>query len=329
LTDYYAFHDVTLRVQSERYRRPPGLQEALDDQSFVAARARSSCGAPSIALDVRFRDRPATLPARAVGLFRSHELQGVAAGHHVWLSDGASVLALDSRRHRGTARLAPEFLGRPRGCCQRFWALGLMFLLRSRGLYGLHAAAVVSPADAGVLLVGPSGCGKSTLTIGLVRRGWRYLSDDAVLLREGRDGIDAFALRKPFSVDADAANGYADLPLSPVAPGMPAARKRRLDMQSAYPERHANMCSPSTIVFPRIVPEARSTLRCLPRGKAFAQLAEHSGISFLDRPTAGAHLALLSQVLRRAAAYELCAGRDLGHSGEALADLLGGRSQES
>ncbi len=46
----------------------------------------------------------------------------------------------------------------------------------------LHAAALVDRKDRAFILAAPSGCGKSSLTLGLLERGYRFLSDDAAAL---------------------------------------------------------------------------------------------------------------------------------------------------
>ena len=53
--------------------------------------------------------------------------------------------------------------------------------LAHQGHFVLHAAAVASD-DGAVLLVGGSGAGKSTLAAALLKRGWKVLSDDAVVV---------------------------------------------------------------------------------------------------------------------------------------------------
>jgi hypothetical protein len=54
---------------------------------------------------------------------------------------------------------------------------------RRAGWVPLHAAGVVHDAGVCALLCAPSGGGKSTLSAGLVRRGWRVLGDDKLLVR--------------------------------------------------------------------------------------------------------------------------------------------------
>src|SRR5258705_12283229 len=71
--------------------------------------------------------------------------------------------------------------------------------LRRYGLFALHSAAVVSPdAKTGVMIIGPSGSGKSTLTMQLAAAGWRYLSDDELLLSLGDERAESGSSRRPF-----------------------------------------------------------------------------------------------------------------------------------
>jgi len=66
---------------------------------------------------------------------------------------------------------------------------------------GLHAACVVSPTRAGILLCGASGSGKSTLAYACARAGWTFVSDDSHLAPGPGDILtgssDVIRLREP------------------------------------------------------------------------------------------------------------------------------------
>lgn len=62
------------------------------------------------------------------------------------------------------------------------------FMLHRTGFPNLHASAVVTRYGA-CAFVGPSTLGKSTLAAGLLRAGARFLTDDILPLRFGRDGV--------------------------------------------------------------------------------------------------------------------------------------------
>ena len=204
---------------------------------------------------MRHDDRGGTLPRTARAVFSAEGLQGFAGAEAFYLTAGASLLHLQPTQGRGEAHLAPTFVAQPRALQQRFWSVGLLKLLRPLGLYALHAAGLVTPHGQGLLIVGPSGSGKSTLALGLVRQGWGYLSDDAVLLRAPAQGVEALALRKPFSIDARMAEAYADLPLGEARCASSAGRKRRVDVAAAYPAQHVTRCCPQLLLFAQVVPE--------------------------------------------------------------------------
>ena len=308
-------------VRTESSVRALDLRRLLQDLSFVDAPPGVGPGGPALELSVLSSERPLPMPTGDRDLFHGDGLRAIAAGGDVYVTEGTSLLHLEARQGRATARIAPGFLAQPNLVRQRFWAIGLLALLRARDLYGLHAAGLVDPSGAGVLLVGPSGSGKSTLALGLVRDGWQYLSDDAVLLRARQDGIGALALRRPFSV-VRGASVHMDRPPGPASQQPPGARKRRVDVQSAYPAQHRSECRPATLVFPRIVGDARSTLRPLPRITALGRLLAQSGHELFDRPSMPRHVELLGRLVRQAAGYELCAGGDLHRRPAMLADLL-------
>ena len=65
----------------------------------------------------------------------------------------------------------------------------LLDLLKRVGVLVWHGAAVAKDGRA-VLLSGVSGSGKSTTTLNLLQLGYRFIADDVVLLRAGKNGIE-------------------------------------------------------------------------------------------------------------------------------------------
>ncbi len=130
-----------------------------------------------------------------------------------------------------------------------------MTALRRCGLFELHGAGVVEPeSGGGFLIVGPSGSGKSTLATQLANAGWRYLSDDSLLLHERGARVEARALRRQFAVAeptiaAGVLGGFEDR-LSEPAPFDPL--KRRFEPQEIFPERFAESCAPAAVFFPKV-----------------------------------------------------------------------------
>jgi hypothetical protein len=177
----YTFQELTLEVTHFGRQCGTDMEHLLDELSWV----RSAKAAKPAALRLVVRPTPQALqvPSKARLVFQAEEFSGYERGDDFYLTDGSSRLRLQTKQGRCTAQLAPAFVAKPRMVQRNFWAFGLLKLLRPLGLFSLHAAGVVAPKGLGVLIIGASGSGKSTLTLTLIRQGWKYLSDDAVLLR--------------------------------------------------------------------------------------------------------------------------------------------------
>lgn len=238
---------------------------------------------------------------------------GVRRGVDVWIGEGAA-----SRERPAPARVVFE---------------ATMVALRRCGLFELHAAGVVEPrSGVGLLIAGPSGSGKSTLATQLASAGWRYLSDDALLLHDAGGLVEACALRREFAVTeqtvaAGVLGGFEEL-LNEPAPFDPL--KRRFKPHDIFPEGFAQSCAPRALLFPVITHEALSRARRLTQAETMRALLRLCPWACYDKPSAGAHLALLARLARQAAGFELSAGRDLlgdaAHSAEYLRGLVHGES---
>ena len=192
------------------------------------------------------------------------------------------------------------------------------------GLHSLHAAALVSPSGRGALIVGPSGSGKSTLALGLVRAGWRYLSDDAVLIQSVAGRAVASALRKHFYIDAYTAAAQTDLPTGEVVKDCHGRYRRRVLLsETPLEEQHVPQCTPELIFFTRIVSGQSSTLAPVDQSVALKRLLDASTPQLFDHRTMVQHLATLKELLQQAKSFDLHAGLDLSREPAAvLARLL-------
>ncbi|HZT60073.1 MAG TPA: hypothetical protein VFA21_15800 [Pyrinomonadaceae bacterium] len=188
-----------------------------------------------------------------------------------------------------------------------------MTAMRRCGLFELHAAGVVSSAGAGALFVGPSGSGKSTLTTQLAAAGWRYLSDDTLLIFDGGGSVEARALRRVFAVTEPTVasgilGGYESLLADPVPFDV---RKLRFEPQSVFPGGFVEACAPRVLFFTAVTNERESRTRKLSQAETMRRLIRMCPWACYDKPPANRHLGLLAQLSRQAAGFELLAGLDL------------------
>ena len=198
--------------------------------------------------------------------------------------------------------------------------LALLVLLEREGACALHAAALVAPGGAGVVLVGASDSGKSTMTMHLARAGWPFLSDDSLLLRAGADGgVDAAPFRRSFGLDPDA---------EAIFPELSRARERQLtdahkllvDAERLFPGGRAERVRPALLLFPTVTDAGTSRAVALRPADAFVRLLAQG--SFLHPDAARAGAARLAALARQCRAYAFLSGRDVHRDGERLAHHL-------
>src|SRR5688572_26925826 len=161
--DLYVLHDeVALELADERPGCRRDLLDLLGDLSFVRAPGLAALRRVSFA--IRPSVGACAVPVGGHALLQSDPLQITEVGDDVYVTEGASLFHVQPAHRRATAQIAPSFAERPLQLRHRFWAYGVVKLLRQRGLYGLHAAGVATPRGENLLIVGPSGSGKSTMT---------------------------------------------------------------------------------------------------------------------------------------------------------------------
>lgn len=187
--------------------------------------------------------------------------------------------------------------------------------LRRGGLYVLHAAGVVEPeTGAGAVVVGNSNSGKSSLTIRLASAGWRYLSDDMLVISGEADGAcEAYALRRIFSVSAESLAGchLSGLEAALGAPANSDPTKRKLEPGITFPGSFVESCRPRVLLFPTLTGEAASRVAKITPGEAMARLIRQCPWASYDTGTAREHLRVLGMLAKQSDSFTLDAGRDL------------------
>jgi hypothetical protein len=316
----YTFEDLTLEVRPSELAASLQLARLLSNLSWVPATGLHT--AVGVRLLIRIHDRRCGIRPQGRVVFRTTSFSGFEHGQAFTVSDGRSALHLQPHRHMADAYVDSSFVGKPLSLQFAFWSFAVLKLIRAVGYYSLHAAGVVSPQGRGVLIVGPSEIGKSTLALGLMRKGWQYLSDDAVLVRRQGDGIRALALRRHFYLNASDVSLYGHLPFGPAIDDHAGRTKRRLCLEAAFPGQAVSATTPALLLFPRISSREHTALHPLLKIEAARRLLEAAGSQLCDRATIGAELQVFRDLVGQAAALELHAGRDVHREPAVLIRLL-------
>lgn len=201
--------------------------------------------------------------------------------------------------------------------------------MRRIGLFELHAAGVVEPTtDVGILFIGNSNCGKSTLTTRLANEGWRYLTDDMLILKENGREVEALGLRRNFAISPLVVEGW-DSPGLKEALGGPIPSdltKRYLNPCLVFPDGFIEAIVPRVLLFPLITNEASTRMEKLTQGSAMMKLITFCAWARFDRTVAREYLQTLASLVGQSVSWTLYAGHDLlenpGYAAALLQDHL-------
>lgn len=315
----YSFYEIIIGVQWKGQGVEGEIEQFFSPLPFV----KRSGIANSVHIELKFitTDAPVDIPHSASGPFFCYDLSVYEADGHVSLTDGLSIFQLQPQAGIGIVTLHRSFKEKPPLSKYNFFLIGLIHLLSPLGFYDLHAAGLVRNGI-GYLLLGESGSGKSSTALSLVRQGWHYVSDDAILVRPSADGIEALTFRRHFYLDPVLAHQFPEIAPHLKGSAMGDHTKRFLDVETVYPGRFRPGCIPRVLIYTHIVPQPVSKLIPIDKTTALIKLMRQSASLFFKRQAVNVHLEAMKRLVSQSYSYELLAGRDLYEEPERISDFL-------
>jgi hypothetical protein len=176
-------------------------------------------------------------------------------------------------------------------------------LARGRiGAVALRAGGVAWQGH-GIIVAGPSGSGKSSLAAWLVDRGFDYLSDELMLLREA-DGRVA-GLRRALVVEAGATERISRFPAFARAARIRCGSNLALSVPEPGADISREPLDCRLLIFPEFVAGSRLQIRTVTSAKAGLRLI-HCNLNARDLADGG--FGAISRFARRTAAISLTYG---------------------
>jgi hypothetical protein len=186
--------------------------------------------------------------------------------------------------------------------------LCLLELLKHRGLYPLHAAAVAR-GDRAVLVAGPSGAGKSTLALALAMAGWSFLGDDLVFLRGAQAPLEILAFPDEIDASDTTLRLFPQLGSPEAWPRLEGYAKRQLAPGAFEPAAVVERATPAAVVLPRLgTSDAHSIERVGPEDLLLELVPN---VLLTAAKPSQQHLDLLARLAREVPAHRLTLGRSL------------------
>lgn len=198
------------------------------------------------------------------------------------------------------------------------WDVNERVIAPNRDYLLVHAATAAADDGRAVILPAAMESGKTTLVSGLVRAGFRYLSDEAAAV-DPRSGL-LHAYAKALTIDEGSWEVLSDLrPRLPAALEPFAHEQWYVPADAIRPGAVAPTARPAFVVAPRYEREGRTELLPLSRAQALQTLVENAfNFRLFDGRTA---LFALADVVRRTDCYRLTVA-DLTEACELLLELF-------
>jgi hypothetical protein len=288
--------------------------ESCEQEAETAIRVRSDCDAPS---------------PPGIG-----SILPLPPGHwHTTMTERYFEVSASIVRVRPEGRPPVDvWIGKTRESCRRHSLLYVMAhavqaALRRCALYSFHGAGLALPRrSAGLLIAGASGSGKSTLALRLAQSGWRYCSDDSLLVYDTPSGVTACGLRRPFAVSETtvAALAWPRLRASLRSPVLDDPHKYWLYPEDLFPGQAAPSMWPAIVVFMALTGDEHSRLSELRPADALSRLVGMCPwVGDYDVVEARGYLRVLGHLAKQVRSYLLMAGTDLLEVSGRATDLLG------
>ena len=231
-----------------------------------------------------------------------------------------SFLKADVEAGRAWGHLSKELLGAPRYVFTDLLMAPLMEMLKHRGFFGLHAAALVRDG-AGYLLPGDTGTGKTTIALSLLKEGFQYLADDKVLLRREDNGITALAFTRRFNIDPNISRYYPELGFLEDLKPLPGTTKRPFDISRVYQDTFLSRCRPMFLIHLQKTPFPKSRSFPISSNESFTRLVNQT-IPSLRKEITEKQLQLFADLARGTESHLLQIGEDLNGAPKRFLKLL-------
>ena len=197
--------------------------------------------------------------------------------------------------------------------------------LRRCGLYEVHSAGLIEPTTgAGFLLIGDSNTGKSSLSIRLISSGWKYLTDDMLVVKDNGSAVEALALRRLFSIEPSSISvaGLTEINSALGTPVNSNRNKRRLEPDDVFPGRFEAVNTPRVLCFLSIAKTKESAVKIISHSDAMVRMIKHCAWSSYDETGAAGFLKVLGRLVGQSNCFELSAGSDFLDDRTLVAELL-------
>ncbi len=148
----------------------------------------------------------------------------------------------------------------------------LSLLLIKHGFFAIHAGCVAKNGQ-GIIISAGFGRGKTMTALHLARKGFKFLSDEYLLLKESEGKIKAYAFPQRIGIKKNLINKFSELKFLRYRKDSPHGKKR-FWISEVYPYAAVKMCCPQLIIFPHFKKNCLLSLRPTTKKETFFNISK-------------------------------------------------------
>jgi hypothetical protein len=272
-----------------------------------------------IIFELSIVNEPPPVPANAIRAIKALGLTSYGNGKEMYftLKDG-SIIELDPVSRKANGFFKKEILDDLMGLFSLITA-PFAELLKYQRLYSLHSAALYSNG-VGYLVSGESGSGKTTTSLSMVSEGFKYVSDDALLLEETNGDIMVHSMFNTFNIDRDLAEHFPDVVKEEDIP-LKKGAKVSVNISEIFPDSFIPYLRPDVIIFPRITSDRKSRVYPIGKMDVYARLLKQTVLA-VDNEASRNQLKAIERLVKQTRGFDLLSGRDIYENSKRLISLI-------
>ncbi len=306
---HYSIYSKSITIKSDSRKILKSIDSLIN---FFAAKKKVNNPKISLTLSAskKFLGKKADVKLEGKPLFRFDRLCCYKKENDYFYSDGSSLVFSQPGKGISKGYISEKTINSGRFFSHIFFYIILAEMLRHNGLYYIHSSGVKKNRTS-ILIPGNGGVGKTTISLALVRKGFSYLSDDALLIKKVKNTVFAHPIPGDFHIDPAISQNFKELTNVRHAVKYGKGPKRSFDPAIFYPDSFVLKSKPNVIMFPQIVKKPESRIIPLSPAQCLAKLIPNSLLVMTDKKIAGEHLDALTALSKQCRAFQLLSGKDL------------------
>lgn len=310
----YSVHGVSIHVLCEDQ-----LDLAISSYLNSLYKGGKRSGIKPLEFELYIVEEPPPVPTDSVQAIKAPSVTSYSDGKEIYFtSEDGSIICLNPNTRDARGFLKKEILN-DSTILASLMGRSLTEALKYDGFYFLHSAALFGNGI-GLLISGDGGCGKTTTSLGLVRAGFRYVSDDSVFFEELNGEIVIFPLYTSFHIDQDLIERFPEVAIGknlPISDGI----KVSVDISQRFPGSFIPYIRPNVIIFPKIDSNWESQLNPISQMEVYIRLLKQT-VLVSDKVVSKNQLKALEKLVKQTVGFELLSGRDIYEDPKKVISLI-------